>query len=1317
MRIFVDGVARATMTAIGAIDIAPGGPPFVIGRNVVDPTFAWEGLIDELEIYGVALTPLQIQSLIDRSNPPVNDLDNDGVPDGADNCPAIPNPDQSDSDADGTGNACDSDDDNDGVTDTADNCPIFGNADQADADGDGQGDICEPNGNRIVFESDRDGDTEIFVANADGSGQTQLTFNRSGDTGPRWSRDGTAILFSSDRDGDNEIFRMSGDGSGQTQLTFNTSADSSPSLSPDGARVAFSSTRDGNLEIYVMNADGSSQTRLTNDLANDNEPTWSPDGTRILFYSDRDGDFDLYVMNPDGSGLTQLTFNASINDVQPDWSPDGSRIVFARGPFGTQELEIWTVNQDGTGETRLTVNPAVDNVPSFSSDGTRVVFSSDRDGDAELYVMNADGTGQAALTVNGASDVLADWQWAGFQRDADGDGVPDALDNCPAVPNAGQQDADGDGTGDVCEVREPGSLQFVTDTFVDGEGAGRALAVTVVRTGGNAGTVTVDFSTADGTARSAQVFDDRLIGPARPANPPEPDYLRASGRLTFADGETVKRFYVSIVDDGEVEADETVALMLSNPSGGATLGSPAAALLTIRDNDPNVSFALSQSAGPEEPGQIDLTVNLSAMVTRGVAVAYSVVGGTATAGDYELTSGVLTFSDRHLTRTIRLRIVDDGQIEPDETIVIELSNPDGAVLGRNVRHTHTILASDAPAPDNVGGTVATSRFIDLAAQPRQSVDEFLYRGDSDLYRVYLNAGEFLALDVDSSRPTLMSSDMVILDADGVTQLAVVGRSAEPDTGAVSNNAAYGFRATRSGDYFIRLQSTQPMAGGYILELHRVALADPNQDPAWLDQPGPMFAWLNGNVLSIAGPTGYGFSLLGNWNRTSTFSRRSGLTETVYTMPSGTMLTLRSVLGDIPVGAVGNTVTIRTRPGRWGDIVGEVDSPTIPIDVSIPFGALTGDINELFGAVFDLAGVPRTWEIQLGGDIDDATGFGAVLEGVPYLLFNRNAIADAGFGLTEARQFRGDILVVINPVDPSMGVRVGTNVAVQQLPSWHFSTRGYVPSRPNVTPDAPGAIALTHFYGHAFSTWQVPVLPGLVSLRGMATVDLDANDDGTLEIERSNASDLYTGRISAGSPLLRDVNIGFNGQFTFHYPGKFDLTLPRASLLYSGLRDGLWVKAVSDGAGGNIWQDSPFSGLEMQTDNVFEGEIFGDGGFFLRVESGMNLPGNSRLEFVFTIEEDRIAAEIGGRVEWTETVGIDGLSASCTAGGGASGAVEIGWNNDSVTYAGSLSIQGGVRCYAGGRRVASAGFSVGGSIDDDVVRFDLPYVDSVSIRLP
>ena len=81
------------------------------------------------------------------------------------------------------------------------------------------------------------------------------------------------------------------------------------------------------------------------------------------------------------------------------------------------------------------------------------------------------------------------------------------------------------------------------------------------------------------------------------------------------------------------------------------------------------------------------------------------------------------------------------------------------------------------------------------------------------------------------------------------------------------------------------------------------------------------------------------------------------------------------------------------------------------------------------------------------------------------------------------------------------------------------------------------------------------------------------------------------------------------------------------------------------------------------------------------------------------------------------MGIDGLSASCTAGGGASGAVEIGWNNDSVTYAGSLSIQGGVRCYAGGRRVASAGFSVGGSIDDDVVRFDLPYVDSVSIRLP
>src|SRR6185436_2023005 len=91
------------------------------------------------------------------------------------------------------------------------------------------------------------------------------------------------IAFQSDRDGNNEIYVMNGDGSGLINLTNDPSDDYLPVWSPDGKRILFSSTRDGNWEIYMMNADGSAQTNLTNNPANDGDMNWSPDGTQIVF--------------------------------------------------------------------------------------------------------------------------------------------------------------------------------------------------------------------------------------------------------------------------------------------------------------------------------------------------------------------------------------------------------------------------------------------------------------------------------------------------------------------------------------------------------------------------------------------------------------------------------------------------------------------------------------------------------------------------------------------------------------------------------------------------------------------------------------------------------------------------------------------------------------------------------------------------------------------------------------------------------------------------------------------------------------------------
>ena len=120
-----------------------------------------------------------------------------------------------------------------------------------------------PDGDRIVFASDRDGDREVFVMNADGTHIRQLTDNTATDWNASWSPDGRRIVFQSDRDGDEEIFVMDSDGANQRQLTANTSYDGRPFWSPDGLWIAFDSRRDGDNEIFVMDSHGIDQRRVT----------------------------------------------------------------------------------------------------------------------------------------------------------------------------------------------------------------------------------------------------------------------------------------------------------------------------------------------------------------------------------------------------------------------------------------------------------------------------------------------------------------------------------------------------------------------------------------------------------------------------------------------------------------------------------------------------------------------------------------------------------------------------------------------------------------------------------------------------------------------------------------------------------------------------------------------------------------------------------------------------------------------------------------------------------------------------------------------
>ena len=231
--------------------------------------------------------------------------------------------------------------------------------------------------------------------------------------GPVWSPDGRKLAFSSERDGNAELYVMNSDGSNQRRLTRSPEAEESLTWSPDGRKIAFvrsirgrsvtiaGVTHPGRLlrqEIYVMNADGSGQRML----ARGHAPAWSRDGRKIAFRSDRDGNGEIYVMNADGSGLTRLTRNPA-SDGGAFWSHDGRRIFFVRSKHGNSD--IYVINADASEERSLTPDArparrAYDGTPVLSPDGRRIAFVSELDGNGQIYVMNADGSGKRRLTRN-----------------------------------------------------------------------------------------------------------------------------------------------------------------------------------------------------------------------------------------------------------------------------------------------------------------------------------------------------------------------------------------------------------------------------------------------------------------------------------------------------------------------------------------------------------------------------------------------------------------------------------------------------------------------------------------------------------------------------------------------------------------------------------------------------------------------------------------------------------------------------------------------------------------------------------------------------
>ncbi|HEV2811826.1 MAG TPA: hypothetical protein VGW10_01135, partial [Solirubrobacteraceae bacterium] len=156
-------------------------------------------------------------------------------------------------------------------------------------------------------------------------------------------------------------------------------------------KLVFSSLAGGDKNVFAAEpAAGSPWQPLTTDPSEDAQPAWSPDGTTVAFRARRPGHyFEIYLVGADGSGERRLTTtpapptDAQPYSTQPSWSPDGRRIVFRSNRDG--DPDVWVMDADGSDARQVANDPGDERYPGFSPDGSRIAFTSTRDGDTEIF--------------------------------------------------------------------------------------------------------------------------------------------------------------------------------------------------------------------------------------------------------------------------------------------------------------------------------------------------------------------------------------------------------------------------------------------------------------------------------------------------------------------------------------------------------------------------------------------------------------------------------------------------------------------------------------------------------------------------------------------------------------------------------------------------------------------------------------------------------------------------------------------------------------------------------------------------------------------
>jgi len=591
--------------------------------------------------------------------------------------------------------------------------------------------VYSPDGSKIAFSRTSSSKTEVCVMNADGTNVVAVISGNTTpfphDRNPSWSPDGAKLVFISNRSGSGktEIWTANADGSGLLRLTTNVqlgsdgqgpifSSDTDPAWAPDGSKIVFVSTRNGvaDTELYLMNPDGTNPVRLTDDTLDDRMPDWSPDSQKIAFTKSNGA--GIHIMNRDGTNIVSvLTFSA-----WPSWSPDGSKLAFVQlDPDNNFRGNVFIAKTDGTDKVRLTNNPDGARAPSWAPSSSPAIPTFTISGVVKdtngvpisgatltmftipLRITQSDGTGAYSFAGLPAGTYRIDISKSGYGF---------------VSPSVTLTNVSSDQTANFT-----GFVAFSISGTVNGAGSGLSITLTgsesrsvftdlggiysfnLLPAGGNytvsinspffnvtPPSVTFNNLSANQTANFTAVIAKYTIsGTIRRLGLPKPgitmrlrDTSGNEPRTTTSDANGQYAF-TEVVAGRSYSVEPAAANYLADSKGFPALDGNKIADFDLRSANNILLERATFTVVEGGPGlQIQVHRGGNAGGVGPITVDYATADGTATAGlDYTAVSGTLEFPEGTFSRTITIPILSDQVFEGVEQFSITLSRPTGEV--------------------------------------------------------------------------------------------------------------------------------------------------------------------------------------------------------------------------------------------------------------------------------------------------------------------------------------------------------------------------------------------------------------------------------------------------------------------------------------------------------------------------------------------------------------------------------------------------------------------------------------------------------------